>query len=925
MAGSAGNYKSVAVDPDGNVVAVGSNGTLACYNSSGVNQGVVFDDISSSIASINAVAVQSLAGNYEYVVAGSGFQVARYNSDGSLDTTFGNNGIASAGLPAGVMPSRLLVQADGDIVLVGTVQNGSGYDLDVVRYMADGQLDTSFNATGSVPGTITETGLTAAACDAVIEAGNQIVAAVTVSDGGSNSVELVRFTSDGSLDQTFGGDGIVAVFNNQVTSKPILAAQPDGAILLAGTGTGADFALLRYLADGDLDPNFGSDGVASGSSFATATALGVEPDGQIIVAGVDAAMGQMGQGQWAIEGFTAAGAADRGFNGSASEKIDGGIYGVPEALALQADGKIVIAGDSFAAGSSSPSSPEAVVARFTSGGLGAQGEPASEILDDSQPTVSGEADSFQVQTGSGSAWQTDTTDGGLDGIQQYAPGNASNQATWTFTGLDTADFYDVYVTWSPQANASQDTQDAQYAVYNGTTTTLLPGLNQQQPPVDAQAEGCWWQSLGVYNATSGTLVVTLGAGDSGDMLADAVRIVRYETAPTTSLTVNSFSFDNQGQLHVSYTITTINGSAAPPFSIGIYGSPDGVQPVDDLQEYDVSDPTLLSAGTHTVTFTADFSDLGTDKYLMAQLDADDEVYEMSRAGNLSASVSLAGVHAVFQNPDDGNVYVFTGSGAGNIVAVTQDSTSGNLTVTVNSAATTFSSPSDVYVYSPGSDGTITIDPSVTAAVSVYQGSDGTVSGPTENLPVVSISADTPTTSETGSSSPGDFTLELSDTTSMRLGVNYTLSGIAKEGTAFTLSGAATFAAGSDSTTIEVDPKDAGLVGGSQNVVFTLDSGSNYTVDPDNSSATVTIFDNDLPTVSITANAETDTFTVTRNVPEGARCWSITASGAARRTAKTTRCSPARSSYRHTTATPSTTRPRSACLPPARPVRAGTWT
>jgi hypothetical protein len=377
----------------------------------------------------------------------------------------------------------------------------------------------------------------------------------------------------------------------------------------------------------------------------------------------------------------------------------------------------------------------------------------------------------------------------------------------------------------------------------------------------------------VYNATSGTLVVTLSAGDSGDILADAVQIVRYETAPTTNLTINNFSIvdsgENVGQISVTYTVT---GADAPPFSIGIYGSPSTVRQGDLLQSYDVSDPSVLAPGTYTATFTADFSDLGSDKYLFAALDCNDEVYEMTRAGNVSSptyTVPLAGIDGVFQNPDDGNVYIFTGSGTGNTVAVTPDpTTAGDIDVAVNSnPLQIFSNASNVYVYSPGSGSRITIDPSVTAAVSVYPGSDSTVTGPTENMPEASISADAPTTSEAPAADKtnGDFTLELSQDTTESLTVSYTLSGsTAWEWSDYTLQGAATFAAGTDTTTISVVPMDAGVAGGSKNVVFTLTPGGNYSVDPDNSSATVTIVDNDLPTVSVAADADSDTFTVSTN-------------------------------------------------------------
>ena len=140
---------------------------------------------------------------------------------------------------------------------------------------------------------------------------------------------------------------------------------------------------------------------------------------------------------------------------------------------------------------------------------------------------------------------------------------------------------------------------------------------------------------------------------------------------------------------------------------------------------------------------------------------------------------MADYQAVFQNPDDENVYVFTGSGWYNNVAVAQDPTSGSITITVNSnQSPPFTSVSNVYVYSPGSDGTITIAPSVTAWVSVYAGAGGSVRGETENLPEIDIFADTPTTSEAGSSGPGDFTLYRSGDTSGSLTVGYTAGGSA---------------------------------------------------------------------------------------------------------------------------------------------------
>ena len=163
----------------------------------------------------------------------------------------------------------------------------------------------------------------------------------------------------------------------------------------------------------------------------------------------------------------------------------------------------------------------------------------------------------------------------------------------------------------------------------------------------------------------------------------------------------------------------------------------------------------LTVGDQDVTLNADFGELGAaDSYLLAVLDTNDNVYVTSRA-NVSASLSLADYQAAFQNPDDGNVYVFTGIGTGNTGSATHSATTGNVTVTLKSVPATFSSVSNVYVYSLGSGGTITIDPSVTAPVSVY-GPESSVTGEVANWPDVALEADVPTAAESGGQ-PGEFT------------------------------------------------------------------------------------------------------------------------------------------------------------------------
>ncbi len=178
--GISGAIADLAVQPDGSIVGIqnvtGSQpaNSLVRYTSSGQNDGTTFADVSASIPTITAVAIQPVASPlpsgegpgvraFSVLAAGEAppspgegpyFNIARFNSDGSLDTTFGGNGIASAPLPLGENPAenvQMFVQPDGDIVLAGIAPDiGGGGDDDLVlaRFTAPGQLDALFGSYG---------------------------------------------------------------------------------------------------------------------------------------------------------------------------------------------------------------------------------------------------------------------------------------------------------------------------------------------------------------------------------------------------------------------------------------------------------------------------------------------------------------------------------------------------------------------------------------------------------------------------------------------------------------------------------------------------------------------------------------------------------------------------------------------------------
>jgi len=195
---------------------------------------------------------------------GSDFAVVRFASDGSLDTTFGTGGLASSDLGGQDRGFAVVLQSDGKIVVAGERLVGTSLDFAVVRYSTNGSLDTSSDGDGVVTTTFAAAPDSFDSARAVnVQADGRIVVA-----GSSNlAFALARYTSNGALDTTFGIGGLVTTdlaIDNFVSGATDLIIQPDGHVLAGGTGTGpsrfSSFALIRYEADGSLDTAFGTGG-----------------------------------------------------------------------------------------------------------------------------------------------------------------------------------------------------------------------------------------------------------------------------------------------------------------------------------------------------------------------------------------------------------------------------------------------------------------------------------------------------------------------------------------------------------------------------------------------------------------------------------------------------------------------------------------
>lgn len=285
---------------------------------------------------------------------GGRFGLARYRPNGTLDPTFSGDGKLTTDFGPGFDgASEVILQPNGRLVVAGQASGGNG-QFGLARYLANGALDRTFSGDGKVATDFT--GRADLAWDLALHSDGRIVAAGGA--GRSSSMAVVRYQANGSLDPTFSGNGKLTT-NFLRGAEDVAAAvviQPDDKILVAGTtgeqpeiiagGRGLRFALVRYNVDGSQDESFSEDGtvvrdLTSGDDFGWDVAL--QADGKIVVAGVSDANG----GQFAVLRFDDEGGWDSSFGGDGlvttnfTAAFDGAL-----AVGLQADGTIVAAGGS---------------------------------------------------------------------------------------------------------------------------------------------------------------------------------------------------------------------------------------------------------------------------------------------------------------------------------------------------------------------------------------------------------------------------------------------------------------------------------------------------------------------------------------------------------------------------------------------------
>jgi uncharacterized delta-60 repeat protein len=276
--------------------------------------------------------------------------IARYNSNGALDTSFGGSGIVTVNVPS-FIAMKLALQPDGKIIL-GGLNGGYGGEVAVARYLSNGTLDTSFGVNGK--GTLEISGdFNMSPADLVIQPDGKIVLVGDETTGDANYTDffIARFDSNGAPDPSFVGNGwnILDYFpNNRYNYGMAAAVQPDNKIVISGNMMDNDgkavLSLARVNADGSLDKSgFGTNGTGTVSTlippdFQTASgAIILQPDGKIIVGGTTAQ-------NLTLVRYNSNGTLDTSFGGTGIVNTDLGADEDLDDLVLQTDGKIIVEG-----------------------------------------------------------------------------------------------------------------------------------------------------------------------------------------------------------------------------------------------------------------------------------------------------------------------------------------------------------------------------------------------------------------------------------------------------------------------------------------------------------------------------------------------------------------------------------------------------
>ncbi|HYU57282.1 MAG TPA: calcium-binding protein, partial [Actinomycetota bacterium] len=471
------------------------------------------------------------------------FGVARYLPDGSLDPTFDGDGRAVTVFSVyGEEALGVAIQPNGKIVVAGRASNGTINRFALARYNANGSLDTNFNGDGRLTTTFVNNESVVAMAVAILSDG-RIVA------GGYRSCGLftcgfaaARYTSNGDPDNMFSGNGQLTTGDSLDLGRD-LAVQADGKLVMAGWGNGV-FKLVRLTTSGGTDSTFSGDGVQTtdfGAPSEGANGVVIQSNGRIVAAG-------FAGDHVALARYTTGGALDTSFSGDGKVTgATGSFTDSAEELAIQDDGKLVVPGRHTPAGDD----PRFVLWRLESGGTfdgTFSGDGRATLAFGTGPDI-GRAAAIQDDgrlVVAGSAWTGANTDLALARFEGETIVTGAN------LGITMSDSPDPVTVGSTITYHLTVTNGGPEPATGVTVATTLPAGATKQSATASQ---------GSCSGTT-TVTCTLGAiGVAGSATVDIVASTSMAGTATATAVVSGNESDPQPANDSATAQTTVNANA----------------------------------------------------------------------------------------------------------------------------------------------------------------------------------------------------------------------------------------------------------------------------------------------------------------------------------------------------------------------------
>jgi uncharacterized delta-60 repeat protein len=330
---------------------------LARYNADGAPDNA-FDEDGKKISDFSfeyiatSLNIQSddkiLVAGYAFPNGDADFAVARFNADGDPDNVFGENGVETTAFSGADHAFSLAVNNNGEIILAGEDDDGTEFAL--IWYTTEGELDDTFDEDGKLTDRLHLNQGSTFYTSTVIQSDGKILAGGYTWNGSNYDFAIARYNTNGTPDNSFSEDGRQTTnFGSSDDYAYGLTLQVDGKIVLAGVA-GSDFAVARYNADGNLDNSFSGDGKQT-TNFGfedNAASVAVQADGKIILAGwsvngIDP-NSQLPVSDFAVARYNTNGTLDNSFSGDGKQTTSFGFDEMAKSIAIQGDGKIIVAG-----------------------------------------------------------------------------------------------------------------------------------------------------------------------------------------------------------------------------------------------------------------------------------------------------------------------------------------------------------------------------------------------------------------------------------------------------------------------------------------------------------------------------------------------------------------------------------------------------